>query len=135
MQDLLNQSEFTKGQNPWRFFYTFYAIAAVQLALFLLVIFFYNTTQHYKIILVALALATITAFTMLFSKKKIALLPLKTIALSLFIMMCIYYLPIAVVGMFTGASAIELLVCIALLAANFIFCFGIMYVINSKQRT
>ena len=133
MKDLLDEEEFIKKDdyNPWKVFYGFYVAAILQLLLFIFIIgFFVEEISAVLIGMVAILLPVAMAFTMFFWKKQNAGLPLKTLAFSIFLLLCAYYLPVAVMAVFIGGAGVEELgVMAALFMGDFFFCSVIIVII------
>lgn len=133
MQDLLNEDEFIEKDdyNPWKVFYSFYVAAILQLLLFIFIVgFFAEEIDAIIIGAIAIFLPVVMAFTMFFWKKQNAGLPLKTLAFSIFLLLCAYYLPVAVMAVFIGESGIEeLAVMAALFMGDFFFSSVIIVII------
>lgn len=133
MKDLLDEEEFIKKDdyNPWKVFYGFYVAAILQLLLFIFIIgFFAEEIDAITVGAIAIFLPVITAFAMFFWKKQNADLPLKTLAFSIFLLLCAYYLPIAVMAVFIGGAGIEELgIMAALFMGDFFFSSVIIVII------
>ena len=133
MKDLLDEEEFIKKDdyNPWKVFYGFYVAAILQLLLFIFIIgFFAEEVDAIIIGVIAIFLPVVMAFAMFFWKKQNAGLPLKTLAFSIFLLLCAYYLPVAVMAVFIGTAGIEeLAVMAALFMGDFFFSSVIIVII------
>lgn len=136
MQDLLKEEEFLKKPyNPWKLFYTFYAIAFIQLLLFIAALAAIGSNAGLKTGLAAFLLPTITAFVMFFFNKKNALLPFKTIAAGTALLFAVYYVPAIIMSLFGGNTIINALGFILLIGINWAICFFVMYLVaKSRQK-
>ena len=136
MQDLLNEKEFLqKPYNPWKVFYIFYAIALIQIVLFLVVFLIFVNEAGIKSILAGIALPNITALVMFFFKRKNALLPIKTIFISTLFLFVVYYLPVIGFSLIGEGTLSDIAIIAGVGAANFLVCFIIMYLVaRSKQK-
>lgn len=136
MQDLLKEEEFLKKQyNPWKLFYTFYAIAVIQLLLMVAALVVMGSKVGLKTGLAAFLMPTITVFVMFFFNKKNALLPLKTIAAGTALLFAVYFVPAAIMSVFGGNTVINALAFLLMVAINWLMCFFVMYLIaRSKKR-
>ena len=100
MQDLLKESEFKRRElNPWRLFYAFYIIAAIQAGL-ILVVSASDIGKGDGRGSVIFAMPTATAIAMFFYRKKNTELPLPTLALAFLILLAIFYVPFIVIALF-----------------------------------
>ena len=133
MKDLLDEEEFIKKDdyNPWKVFYGFYVAAILQLLLFIVIVgFFAEYISAMLIGAVAIFLPIVMAFIMFFWKKQNAGLPLKTLAFSIFLLLCAYYLPIAAMVVFLGDAGLEELgIMAALFIGDFFFSSVIIVII------
>jgi O-antigen ligase len=136
MQDLLNEKEFLqKPYNPWKAFYIFYVIAVIQFLLFFAISLIYRSEAGMKSLIVAVLLPDITALVMFFFKTRNALLPIKTMAIATGILFGIYYLPALIFSIIGGATVEDIITILAFSVANYLLCFGIMYlVMRSRQK-
>jgi hypothetical protein len=135
MQDLLNEQEFLKQKyNPWKLFYTFYAIAFIQLILFMVVLALSGIVSEGKTAIAVFLLPNITAFVMFFFNKKTALLPYKTIALGTGILFAVYSIPMAVLSVFGGTPVSAALGFLFLAGIDFSLCFLVMYFIAKQKK-
>jgi hypothetical protein len=136
MQDLLNEQEFLKQKyNPWKLFYTFYAIAFIQLVLFAVVLGLLSNEMGAKTALAAFLLPNITAFVMFFFNKKNALLPVKTIAAGTGILFAVYSVPLAILSVFGGNTIVKALGFLVLVGIDYMVCFLVMYLVaKSRQK-
>lgn len=135
MQDLLKEEEFVKKQyNPWKLFYTFYAIAFIQLLLFVVAVGVMGDNAGHKTVLAAFLLPTITVFVMFFFNKKNALLPFKTIASGTALLFAVYYFPFIVMSIFGGNSVVNALGFLLLVVVNWAICFFIMYLVARARQ-
>jgi len=133
MQDLLNEEEFLKKPyNPWKLFYTFYAIAFIQLLLLVALITF-DIGGGPKTPYVVFCLPIVTAFTMFFFKKKNASLPVRTTAFSLCILLSIYYIPLILLAFLAEATNNELAICIGMFAGSYILSLSIMAMLSRSR--
>ncbi len=136
MQNLINEKEFLrKPYNPWTLFYTFYAIAFMQLIIFFVALTFSAAGADLNTAIVAAVLPVFTAFTMFFSKKKNLLLPFKTLALSAFILYSIYYIPMLGIAFFGGAKDTSLAYGMMLYITNLGMCLLVMHIAARTARS
>lgn len=102
MQDLLNEEEFIitkKPYNPWRYFSIFYAVAIIQFAMLYTAGKVYGIVNDYILGVYFLAVPIVTQFLMVFIKKEITALPLKKIALAMFLLAMCYMVLILMLGL------------------------------------
>jgi len=92
MADLLDENDFySKAIEPWRWFIPFYIIT---LSIFLTIFFITEPDpgpSPLSILIMLAGLPLTTTFLMIFSKKNYKLIRLKTIALSICLMMALYF--------------------------------------------
>ena len=135
MQDLIKEEEFLKKPyNPWKLFYTFYAIAFIQLLLFIVALLVMGQNAGLKTGIAAFLLPTITVFVMFFFNKKNALLPYKTIATGTALLFAVYYIPSLIMSIFGGNAIKNALAFLLLVALNWAICFFVMYLVAKSRK-
>ena len=136
MEDLLNEEEFLNPVQliPYKYFGTFCAIAILQLILGL-VISTIEGLNDFIIGLLLLLIPVIMPFVMVFMRKKNTLLPLKTIALGIALLLCMYYVPFLVIIALMGSPSDEILACIIVFVIDFMVCAGVIVpIVNARQK-
>lgn len=129
MQDLLTEEDFLApktSHNPLRLFWPFYLILLLQIVGVSVAIGFFDYSNDLVVGFCFIFLPLIMAFIMFFFKKENALLPLKTIALSVVILLSIFYIPMFTVAAFSGDIAYGLALCGGILVINLALCCAIM---------
>ena len=136
MQDLLNEDDFIKqapNYNPHKVFAVFYAIAFFQLIAFLIWVSVFEPDSMLTAI-IGIAFVMVMPFVMAFYGKN-SNARLRTIAIGVFILLAVYYVPLSALAMYGGSTMQEGFAILCVFVGNYIFCAAfILLIIRGKQK-